>query len=81
MEVIYMWCSGPGFYGHGFYGMPMFGMIFPLLFFAVVLFAVFYFLKPGMSRCSVLNNSTSNEELIKEINSLKEEVKRLKEEK
>ncbi|MGC8483069.1 MAG: hypothetical protein ACP5OE_05405 [Thermodesulfobium sp.] len=76
-----MWCSGPGFYGHGFYGMPMFGMIFPLLFLAVVVFAVFYFLKPGMSRCSVLSNSTSNEDLIKEINSLKEEVKRLKEEK
>lgn len=76
-----MWCSGPGFYGHGFYGMPMFGMIFPLLFLAVVVFAVFYFLKPGMSRCSALSSSNSNEDLIKEINGLKEEIKRLKEEK
>jgi len=76
-----MWCGGPGFYGHGFYGMPMFGMIFPLLFLAIVVFAVFYFLKPGMNRCSAMVNSTSNEDLIKEINSLREEVKRLKEEK
>jgi uncharacterized membrane protein len=76
-----MWCSGPGFYGHGFYGMPMFGMIFPLLFLAIVVFAIFYFLKPGMNRCPATVNSTSNEDLIKEINSLKEEVKRLKEEK
>jgi uncharacterized membrane protein len=76
-----MWCSGPGFYGHGFYGVPMFGMIFPLLFISIVVFAAFYFLKPGMNRCSPMANSTSNEDLIKEINSLKEEVKRLKEEK
>ncbi|AEE15085.1 hypothetical protein Thena_1473 [Thermodesulfobium narugense DSM 14796] len=76
-----MWCSGPGFYGHGFYGMPFFGMLFPIFFLAVLVFALFYFFRPTMSRCSVLSSSTSNEELIKEINSLKEEIKRLKEEK
>ncbi|AWB10794.1 hypothetical protein TDSAC_1454 [Thermodesulfobium acidiphilum] len=75
-----MWCSGPGFYGHGFYGMPFFGMFFPILFLGILVFAFFYLFRPAMSRCSI-SSGASNEELIKEINRLKEEIKKLKGEK